>query len=264
MKTVQEQVHSRWPLTLYALALLAFLDLPIGTMAVFSFHDSSVNSFPWRGFTLKWYAQVLNNAHLWTAFRNSVELGLITAVTAVILGTALALAFRMAFQRKSLILTLILLPIITPPIVHGVALLMFWHTSGLRLSLFGSTFVGHVTFVLPFVFLTIFPRIHRFDRSLEEAALDLGATPLVTFWRITFPLIRPGVVAAGILAFALSFDEFLRTLFLIGADVTLPLFLWSMVTNDLSPQPNAVASLITVVSLACLALWARFASRKVV
>src|SRR4029079_15337057 len=119
-------------------------------MAVFSFHDSSVNSFPWRGFTLKWYGQAFNNAHLWTAFRNSVELGLITAVTAVILGTALALAFRVAFQRKSLVLTLILLPIITPPIVHGVALLMFWHTSGLRLSLFGSTFVGHVTFVLPF------------------------------------------------------------------------------------------------------------------
>jgi ABC-type spermidine/putrescine transport system permease subunit II len=248
-------------LGLYALGVLAFLYLPIATMAVFSFHDSTTNALPWRGFTLKWYAEALANPHLWVAFRNSVVLGLLTAMTAVLLGTAMAFAFRVPFRGKSLILTLFLLPIMTPPIVHGVALIMFWRAADLRLSLFGSTFIGHVTFVLPFVFLTIFPRIHRFERVLEEAAMDLGATPLATFRRITFPLIRPGVVAGGVLAFALSFDEFLRTLFLTGADVTLPLLLWSMVTNDLSPQPNAVATMITIVSLGCLAVWARFASR---
>jgi len=248
-------------LGLYAAALLAFLYLPILVMTVFSFHDSTMNSLPWQGFTLRWYVQAIQNPDLLLAFRNSIGLGLMTALAAVVLGTAMALAFRLPFRGKTIMLTVILLPVMTPPIVHGVAFIMFWQASGLRLSLLGSTFIGHVTFVIPFVFLTIFPRIHRFDRSLEEAAMDLGATHMMTFWRITFPLIRPGILAGGVLAFALSFDEFLRTLFLIGPDVTLPLFLWSMVTNDMSPQPNAVAAMITVVSLVCLVLWSRFASR---
>jgi ABC-type spermidine/putrescine transport system permease subunit II len=248
-------------LGLYAVALFAFLYLPILAMAVFSFHDSTVNSLPWRGFTLKWYVQAVQNPDLMIAFGNSVTLGIMTALAAVVLGTAMALAFRLPFRGRLIVLTVILLPVMTPPIVHGVAFIMFWHALGLRLSLFGSTFIGHVTFVIPFVFLTIFPRVHRFDRSLEEAAMDLGATRTVTFWRITLPLIRPGILAGGVLAFALSFDEFLRTLFLIGPDITLPLFLWSMVTNDLSPQPNAVAAMITAISLACLALWSRFAAR---
>jgi spermidine/putrescine transport system permease protein len=248
-------------LELYAVGVFVFLYLPIVTMAVFSFHDSALNTLPWRGFTLKWYTQAIDNPHLWAAFRNSVVLGVMTALTAAALGTAMALAFRTQFRGKPIVLTVILLPIVTPSIVHGVAFIMFWQALGLRLSLLGSTFIGHVTFVIPFVFLTIFPRLHRFDRSLEEAAMDLGATEIVTFWRITFPLIRPGIVAGAVLAFALSFDEFMRSLFLVGPDVTLPLFLWSMVTNDLSPQPNAVAAMITVVSLVCLWVWSRFASR---
>ena len=245
----------------YAAALFAFLYLPIVTMAVFSFHDSTVNSLPWQGFTLKWYEKALSNPHLWRTFFNSMGLGIATALTAGTVGTAMALAFRHEFRGKPLVLTLILLPVMTPPMVHGVAFVMFWHAAGMRLSLFSSTFIGHVTFVVPFVFLTVFPRIHRFDRSLEEAAMDLGATRFITFWRITFPLIRPGVLAGCILAFALSFDEFLRSLFLLGPDLTLPIFLWSMVTNDLSPQPNAVAAMVTAVSLLCLVLWSRFASR---
>ncbi len=158
-------------------------------------------------------------------------------------------------------LALILLPVMTPPIVHGIALSMFWRLSGLPLTLYGSTFVGHLTFVMPFVFLTIFPRVHRFDRSLEEAAMDLGATRTATFWRVTFPLMRPGIIAGGVLAFTLSFDEFLRTLFLTSRELTLPLFLWSMVTNDPSPQSSAVATLIALFSIGCLALWSRLASR---
>jgi ABC-type spermidine/putrescine transport system permease subunit II len=245
----------------YAVLLLLFLYLPIVTMGVFSFHDSLLNALPWKGFTLRWYERALGNQDLLRALWNSIRLGLTTAVVSAILGTAMALAFRRSFAAKGLVLTCILMPVITPPIVHGVALVMMWRATGLQLSLFGSTLVGHVTFVIPFVFLTVFPRVHRFERSLEEAAMDLGATRLVTFRRITLPLIWPGILAGTILAFALSFDEFMRSFFLIGTDTTLPVFLWSMITNDPSPQPNAVGAIVTVISLLLLVIWTRLSAR---
>jgi len=249
------------PLGLHAGAVFAFLYLPIATIAVLSFHDSTVFALPWQGFTTRWYERALTNPDLVVAFRNSLVLGLGTGISAMMLGTAMALAFRVPFRGKAIFLGLILLPVMTPPIVHGVALVMFWRLNDLPLSLYSSAFVGHLTFVLPFVFLTIFPRVHRFDRSLEEAAMDLGATRTMTFWRVTFPLMRPGIIAGGVLAFTLSFDEFLRTFFLTSRDLTLPLFLWSMVTNDPSPQSSAVATMIALFSLGCLVLWSRFASR---
>jgi spermidine/putrescine transport system permease protein len=249
------------PLGLYAAALFAFLYLPIITIAVLSFHDSPVNSLPWQGFTTKWYARALANQDLGRAFLNSLVLGIAVGLSSTAIATAMALAFRVPFRGKSLVLALILLPIMTPPIVHGVSLVMFWRLNSLSLSISTSAFVGHLTFVLPFVFLTIFPRVHRFDRSLEEAAMDLGATRTQTFWRVTFPLMRPGIIAGGVLGFTLSFDEFLRTFFLTSREQTLPLFLWSLVTNDLSPQSSAVATMVVLFSLACLTVWSRFASR---
>jgi ABC-type spermidine/putrescine transport system permease subunit II len=249
------------PLDLYAGVIFAFLYVPIVTIAVLSFHDSPVNSLPWQGFTTKWYQRALVNADLGRAFLNSLALGITVALSAASIGAAMALAFRMPFRGKSLVLVLILLPIMTPPIVHGVSLVMFWRLNDLPLSISTSAFVGHLTFVLPFVFLTIFPRVHRFDNSLEEAAMDLGATRTQTFWRVTFPLIKPGVIAGGVLGFTLSFDEFLRTFFLTSRELTLPLFLWALVTNDLSPQSSAVATMVVLFSLGCLIIWSRFASR---
>jgi ABC-type spermidine/putrescine transport system permease subunit II len=248
-------------LGLHAGAVLVFLYLPIVTIAILSFHDSTVFALPWQGFTTKWYERAVANPNLLNAFGNSLLLGMATGTVAMVLGTAMALAYRIPFWGKPFVLVVILLPVMTPPIVHGIALSMFWRMGGMPLNLYGSAFVGHLTFVMPFVFLTIFPRVHRFDRSLEEAAMDLGATRTATFWRITFPLMRPGIIAGGVLAFTLSFDEFLRTLFLTSRELTLPLFLWSMVTNDPSPQSSAVATLITLFSVGCLALWSRFASR---
>jgi spermidine/putrescine transport system permease protein len=248
-------------LGLYAGIVFAFLYLPIVTIAILSFHNSTALALPWQGFTTRWYALAIANPHLLEAFWNSLSLGIATGASAMVLGTAMALAFRVSFWGKSLVLGLILLPVMTPPIVHGVAVSMFWRLGNVPLSLYGSTFVGHLTFVMPFVFLTIFPRIHRFDRSIEEAAMDLGASRTVTFWRVTFPLMRPGIIAGGVLAFTLSFDEFMRTFFLTSHQLTLPLFLWSMVTNDPSPQSSAIATMIALFSLGCLALWTRFASK---
>jgi ABC-type spermidine/putrescine transport system permease subunit II len=249
------------PLALHASVVYGFLYLPVLTIGVLSFHDSTVFALPWQGFTTRWYARAIANPELVVAFRNSLLLGIDTGIAAMVLGTAMALAFRLPFRGKRLVLALILLPVMTPPIVHGVALSMFWRLNDLPLSLLGSAFVGHLTFVMPFVFLTIFPRVHRFDRSLEEVAMDLGASRTRTFWRVTFPLMRPGIIAGGVLAFTLSFDEFLRTLFLTSRDITLPLLLWSMVTNDPSPQSSAVATMIALFSLGCLVVWSRFASR---
>jgi spermidine/putrescine transport system permease protein len=249
------------PLGILATIVFAFLYLPILTIAVLSFHDSVVNSLPWQGFTIKWYARALTNPDLGRAFLNSLLLGLACGFFAMIVGTAMALAFRLPFRSKSIILAIILLPIMTPPMVHGVALVMLWRIVGLPLSLYTSVFIGHLTYILPFVFLTIFPRVHRFDRSLEEAAMDLGASRTRTFWRVTFPLMRSGIIAAGVLGFTLSFDEFLRTFFLAGHEITLPLFLWSLINYDLSPQSSAVATMIAVFSVGCLIVWGRLTSR---
>jgi len=249
------------PLGLYASLLLVFLYLPIITIAVLSFHDSPVNALPWQGFTSRWYARALTNPDLAKAFLNSLLLGMAVGLCAAATATAMALAFRIPFYGKTLVLALILMPLMTPPLVHGVSLVLFWRLNGLALSITSSVFVGHLTFVLPFVFLTIFPRVHRFDRSLEHAAMDLGATRAQTFWRITFPLMRPGIIAGGVLGFTLSFDEFLRTFFLTSRELTLPLYLWTLVTNDLSPQSSAVATMVVLFSLGCLTIWGKFAAR---
>lgn len=248
-------------LGVHGAVVLIFLYVPILTIAILSFHNSTVFALPWQGFTVQWYTRAIANPALLDAFRNSLLLGLGTGFAAMALGTAMALAFRRPFWGKPIVLGLILLPVMTPPIVHGVALAMFWRLGGVPLSLYSSAFVGHVAFVTPFVFLTIFPRVYRFDRSLEEAAMDLGASRTMTFWRVTFPLMRPGIIAGGVLAFTLSFDEFMRTLFLTSQELTLPLYLWSMVTNDPSPQSSAIATMIALFSLGCLALWTRYASR---
>lgn len=239
------------PLGLHAGAVFAFLYLPIVTIAVLSFHDSTVFALPWQGFTTRWYQRAIANPDLLVAFRNSLLLGCGVGATAMMLGTALALAFRMPFRGKPLVLGLILLPVMTPPIVHGVALAMFWRLNDLPLSLYSSAFVGHLTFVMPFVFLTIFPRAHRFDRALEEAAMDLGARPLKVFFVITLPIIFPAILSGWLLAFTLSWDDLVISSFTSGpGSSTLPMVVFSKVRLGVSPEINVLATItITVVTL---------------
>jgi spermidine/putrescine transport system permease protein len=239
-------------LSLYAIGVYTLIYAPIVMLAIYSFNDAMFITPTWDGFTLKWYRALLENPNLHEAFRNSFTLGLATAAISTIIGVAFAFAFRKSFLAKNAMFNLMLLPMLTPGIVFGVALILFWNLLHLRPSLFGSTLVGHVTYTLPFIFLIIFPRLHKFEHQLEEAAMDLGADELTTFWEVTFPLIKPGIVASALFAFTLSFDEFIRTLFLVGSDNTLPIFLWSMIEQDISPQTNAIATVIMVFSL----LWA--------
>jgi len=145
---------------------------------------------------------------------------------------------------------MLLLPFVIPGLTIGVALLLLFHALGVRPGLLTTTLVAHVGFTLPYVFVLISTRLHRFDESLEEAAMDLGADEITTFWQVTFPLIRPGIVGSALFAFTLSFDEFIRTLFTIGNDNTLPIQIWSTLGSMVSPELNAIATLIVAASFA--------------
>ena len=160
-----------------------------------------------------------------------------------------ALGLRHEFRGRSLVIPAMLLPIITPGIVSGVILLVFFGVTGIPYGLWTGTLVAHITWVLPFAFLTLYPRLHGFDRSIEEAAMDLGATPWVVFRRIVLPLIQPALVATILFAFTLSFDEFIRTLFVSGSARTTPVYLWLLIVEQVAPFLPAVGVVIMAVSI---------------
>ena len=236
-------------LVAYAVAMYLFLYAPIAVILVLSVNDSTVVGFPFRGFTLKWFWTVFTSADLLQATANSLVLGVASATIATVLALSLALAFRRDFALKSALLNLILVPIILPGIVSGAVLVVVFGLAGVELSLWTSALVAHVTFVLPFAFLNLYPRLHNFDASIEEAARDLGATPRLVLTKIVLPIIRPGIVAAALFAFSLSFDEFVRTLLLVGFDRTLPVQFWYMIVESLAPEAPAMAVLIIAISV---------------
>jgi ABC-type spermidine/putrescine transport system permease subunit II len=238
----------------YAALLYLFFYAPVIYLVVFSFNDAAATTPPWRGFTLQWYRQIFGHADLRAAFVNSLSLGIVSAVLSVSVGTLMAFAFRWPFRGKGVVFALLLLPMLTPGIVFGVALTLLWRFLGLTPGLFTSTLVAHVAYTLPFAFLVVFTRLHRFDRALEEAAMDLGADQVTTFRLITLPIILPGLVAGAIFCFTLSFDEFIRTFFVIGNENTLPMYLWSMIMTDSTPQTSAVGSVIVAFSLTWILL----------
>jgi len=237
-------------LWIYASLIYLFLYAPVITVTVLSFNDSHVVGLPLRGFTMRWFTMVFTQPELVTALANSMFLGIISATIGTSLATLLALAYRRRFPGNSTLFYLIIAPVILPGVVGGVILLVFFGMIGVQPSLWTTVVVAHVTWVLPFSFLSLYPVTHRFDKSLEEAASDLGATRFVVFRRIVFPLIRPGIIAAWLFAFSLSFDEFVRTLFLTGHERTLPVQFWYMIVESLSPEAPAMAVVIIVISVA--------------
>lgn len=241
-------------LTLYMGAVYAFIYSPLACMVLMSFNDSISTTLPWGGFTVKWYQQTLNNDLLFVAFFNSARLGVTVAVLSSAIGLLVALAFRRAFTGKAGVLNMMLAPLLVPGIVLGVGQAIAFTVAGIPLSLWGSTLIGHLVYTVPFAFITIYPRVYKFDPNIEAAAMDLGAGPWVTFWTIVFPRILPGVVASMLFGFTLSFDEFIRTFFLVGAQNTLPMYLWSIILTNPSPETNAIATLVVAFSLALVLL----------
>lgn len=246
------------PLQVYAALFLIVLYVPILFLPLFSFNASIYVRFPLEGFTTEWYRQLFQRDALWAALRNSLYVALTVSLITTALGVLAARAItRYRLPGQSAIVTFIMLPLVVPGIILGVALLVLISRLGVPLSLYTVT-LGHLIVCLPFSVATLLPRFEGFDRSMEEASADLGEPPWSTFWRVTFPIVFPGVVASFLLTFTVSFDEFIMAFFLSGTDPTLPMYIWSQLRFPREfPSVLALSSMILLVSflLVFLALW---------
>jgi spermidine/putrescine transport system permease protein len=232
----------------------AFLHLPLVVLMAFSFNRSRF-SVQWNGFTLDWFARLAHRPDVLRALRLSVIVGLTSTAIATVLGTLLAMALaRYSLRGRRLYEGLLYLPIVTPEIVAGISLLLLFSALGVTLGL-GTIIVAHTAFSLPFVTVVVLARMAGMDRSLEEAAMNLGADELTTFRRVTLPQLLPGIVAAALLAFTLSFDDFVITFFVAGVgSTTLPLVVYSMVRKSVEPTINAISTIMLLVTTALV--WA--------
>lgn len=247
-------------LAVYAVSYLTFIYLPVLFLPLFSFNDSIYIAFPLKGFTLAWYEQMIANPGLIDALVNSIKVGGIVSVLSTVLGTLAAKAVtRYRMPGRAPVVGFIMLPLVIPEIIMGISLLVLISTGGMELSLV-TIGIGHMLLCVPFSMLVMISRLEGFDKSLEEAGMDLGENAWGTFWRVTFPLIIPGLVASLLLTFTISFDEFILAFFLAGTDATLPIFIWSQLR--FAPKLPAVLALgacILVVSffVVSLAEWLR-------
>lgn len=240
----------------YAVLSFGFLYLPIGFLVLFSFNDYIIPSLPFRGFTLKWYRELGFDFVLHEALYNSLFIATCTTVISTMLGTIAAFPLvRCTFRFKRASQLLVILPMIIPHFLMGVALLLLFSFIKLPPSLL-TIVLGHVVFTLPFAILIVSTRLHGFDRTLELAAGDLGANPARTFWYVTLPLILPGVIGAALLVFTLSMDEFLITYFVSGQKGTLTMYIWSLLKDGIAPRVNALASVLLAGSFLLLLLGA--------
>jgi spermidine/putrescine transport system permease protein len=242
-------------LNLYAALALIYLLAPIAVIVLFSFNDPVGRfNFTWQGFTLEHWKDPFGVPGLQEAFVNSIQIAALSTVIATALGTMMALALvRYQFRGRGPTNFFIFLPLATPEIVLGASLLSLFIAIGYSTG-FTTILIAHVMFNISFVVVTVRSRLIGFDRSLEEAAQDLGANGLQTFARITLPLIAPGVLAAALLAFALSVDDFVITSFNSGSTVTFPLFVWGAARVAIPPQINIIATMIFFATLALMLL----------
>ena len=242
-------------LAMYAALVFAFIYLPIAVLIVYSFNRDGVGGFPPRYFTLNWYAQLFADASIWDSVLNSLIVAAAAVVLSLTLGLLAALALdRATFPGKTLFRRLVLLPLILPGIITGLSLLMFAVFAGVHLSLL-TVFLGHGTALISVATTELFAGLQKLERAQEEASLDLGATPWQTFWRVTLPNLKLSLIAAGLLIFTLSMDEIAVTFFLIGRDNTLPLEIWGRLRRGITPEINAVSTLIFAVSVGLIVIW---------
>jgi spermidine/putrescine transport system permease protein len=247
----------------YAFLVFAFLYLPIVVLVVYSFNRTGVGGFPPKEFTLDWYRQVFADGALWTSVLNSVLVATGAVALSLVLGLLAALALdRADFPGKSIFRRLVLLPLILPGIITGLSLLMFAVFAGLQLSML-TVFLGHATALLSVATTELFAGLQKSDRAQEEASLDLGATPWQTFWRITLPNLKLSLIAAGLLIFTLSMDEIAVTFFLIGRDNTLPLEIWARLRRGITPEINAISTMIFCFSVFLILIWYRIRTRTI-
>ncbi|HEX2125716.1 MAG TPA: ABC transporter permease [Thermoleophilaceae bacterium] len=242
-------------LNVYALLALIYLLVPIAVILVFSFNDPRGRfNFIWQEFSFDAWTDPFGVPGIGDALVNSIEIAALSTLAATALGTLTALALvRYEFRGRAPINFFIFIPLATPEVVLGAALLSLFLNYAVSTG-FGTIVIAHIMFNVSFVIITVRSRLIGFDRSLEEAAQDLGATPWQTFRLVTLPLIMPGVVAAALLAFALSIDDFVITNFNAGSTITFPLFIWGAARVAVPPQIYVIASMIFLVTLAAMLL----------
>ncbi|GLK69876.1 ABC transporter permease [Hansschlegelia plantiphila] len=233
----------------YIWIYVAFLYAPMAIITLFSFHSSPSLTFPFEGFSLRWYEKIFSDANFMHSLWNSVIVGAAAAAVTTVLGSLAALGLaRMKGKTKAVFGLLAFAPVGLPGLFLGISLVILYAQIGLPRSLF-TIVIAHVLFTIPFFIETMRSRVEYFDLGLEEAARDLGAGPLRTFWLVTLPIIAPTIAGAAILAFALSFDEFIITVFVSGNETTLPLLIWSMMRRAVSPDINAASVLSLSLSI---------------
>lgn len=225
--------------------VIAYLFIPVLVMILFGFNDISGRfNFAWQGFTFDHYKNLLEIPELTQSLKNSLVIGVVSTTASTIMGTLVALALtRYRFRGKSTMNVGIFLPMATPEIVMGASLLGLFVTLQVDRGL-GTIIIAHIMFSISYVVVTVRARVAGFDLSLEDAAEDLGAPPLTVFWTVTFPLIFPGILAAGLLAFALSIDDFVITLFNAGGTTWFPGWVYGASRIGVPPQVNVMGTLI--------------------
>ncbi len=264
-------------LSLYGMLFFAFVYAPILLVVIYSFNANTVNMLIWDGFTLDWYRQIFgmettvtdsasyidSTAQLYASVKTSLIVALSTSALSTVFGTALALGVaRYRFRLARFYRTLMMVPMIMPDIVLGIALLIFFITIGMNLSMM-TIIIGQSTFLISYVFVTVSARLAAFDTSVEEASADLGATPAQTFRKVTLPGIAPGILGGWLLAFIISMDDLVITYFIAGTgNTTLPIHIWGMLRRGIKPEINAIATLMLLFTLVIAAAGLYFRSRR--
>jgi spermidine/putrescine transport system permease protein len=244
-------------LTFQAGAVFAFLYLPIVVLIVYSFNGEGVTGFPPHDWTTNWYRLLFHDDPLWSSVWNSAQVACAAVAISLLFGLLGALALdRVNFPGKTVFRRLVLLPLIVPGIITGLSLLTLFAASHIHLSLI-TVALGHGTVLISVSVTELSAGIQKFDRAQEEASRDLGAGEWYTFWRVTLPNLKLPMIAAALLIFTLSLDEIPVTFFLIGRENTLPLEIWSRLRRGITPEINAVSTLIFLFSLVTIIVWYR-------
>jgi spermidine/putrescine transport system permease protein len=244
------------------LAVYAFLHLPLLVLVAFSFNDSKFSA-SWVGFTLNWYYRLLQRPDIMRGLKASLIVGGVSTVVSAVLGTLVALALsRHRFRGRTALEGFLYVPIVTPEIVVGISLLILFALAKIPLGL-TTIIIAHVAFCLSFVVIVVLARLEGMDQNLEEAAMILGADEITTFWKVTVPQLWPGILSGALLAFTMSFDDFVITSFVSGSgSSTLPIVVYGMVRRNIEPSINAISTIILLVTTALIYLADRLTREK--
>lgn len=253
---------SRWSSIIYALLIYSFLYIPIFTLIFYSFNDSKLNAV-WKGFTFDWYIKLWSNTNILDAAKVSITVGIVSTIIATMLGTLVAVGmYRYRFRGKGLLDAMLYIPLVMSEIVMGIGLLVLFSMVEMPLGM-GTIIIAHVTFCIPFVVVVVNARLNGFDKSVEEAAMDLGANEWHTFRLITLPIIGPAIAAGAMLAFTVSIDDVIVSFFVAGpSSTTLPLQIYSMVRHGVTPEINALSTIMLVITLTLVILAQRIQMKK--